>query len=63
MDELKIQEEEALTLLSESGNSNIKFPMHTALIFKQQTRVNGLRETETGISQPHYSMQHIEVRV
>ena len=58
IDDLKIQEEEALTLLSESEYSNIKFPMHMALIFKEQTRVKGLREK--GLSQPHYSMQHIE---
>ena len=58
IDELKIQEEEALTLLSESEHSNIKLPMHNALIFKEQTRVKGLREK--GLSQPHYSMQHIE---
>ena len=32
--------------------------MHTALIFKEQTRVKGLREK--GLSQSHYSMQHIE---
>ena len=44
IDDLKIQEKEALTLLSESEHSNIKFPMHTALIFKEQTRVKGLRE-------------------
>jgi hypothetical protein len=60
MDDLKIQEEEALTLLSESEHSNVKFPMHTALIFKEQTRVNGLRFREKELSQPHYSMQHIE---
>ena len=58
IDDLKIQEEEALTLLSESEHINIKFPMHTALIFKEQTRVKELREK--GLSQPHYSMQHIE---
>jgi hypothetical protein len=37
IDSLKIQEEEVLTLLSGSENnniSNIKFSMHTALIFK-----------------------------
>jgi transposase InsO family protein len=34
--------------------------MHTALIFKEQKRVNGLRVPEKGLSQPHYSMQHIE---
>jgi hypothetical protein len=44
MDDMKIQEEEALTLLSESEQSNIKFLMYTALIFKEQTRVIGLRE-------------------
>jgi hypothetical protein len=43
MDTLKIQEEEVLTLLSGSesnGISNIKstFPMHTALIFKEQAK-------------------------
>ena len=55
---MKIQEEEALALLSESEHSSIKFPMHTALIFKEQTRIKGLREKE--LSQAHYSMQHIE---
>jgi hypothetical protein len=38
---LKIQEIEVLTLLSGSENnriSNIKFPMHTALIFKEQAK-------------------------
>jgi hypothetical protein len=52
-----------LTLLSGSENnsiSNIKFPMHTALIFKEQAKVkeSGLREK--GLAQPHYSIQHIE---
>ena len=32
--------------------------MHTALIFKEQMKVQGLREK--GLSQPHYTMQHIE---
>ena len=58
IDDLKIQEEEVLALLSESEFSNIKFPMHTALIFKEQMKVQGLRMK--GLSQPHYSMQHIE---
>jgi RNase H-like domain found in reverse transcriptase len=40
---LKIHEEETQSLLSDSGHSNTKFPMHTALIFKAQTRVKGLR--------------------
>jgi hypothetical protein len=61
IDSLKIQEEEALTLLSGSENnsiSNIKFPILTALIFKEQAKVKGLREK--GLAQPHYSIQHIE---
>jgi hypothetical protein len=67
IDSLKIQDkrEEVLTLLSGSENnsiSNIKLtiPMHTALIFKEQTKVKepGLREK--GLAQPHYSIQHIE---
>jgi RNase H-like domain found in reverse transcriptase len=58
IDDLKIQEEEVLALLSDSEFSNIKFPMYTALIFKEQIKVQGLREK--GISQPHYSMQKIE---
>jgi RNase H-like domain found in reverse transcriptase len=33
IDDQKIQKEEVLALLSESEFSNIKFPMHTALIF------------------------------
>jgi Integrase zinc binding domain len=32
--------------------------MHTAFIFKEQMKVQGLREK--GLSQTHYSMQHIE---
>jgi len=58
IDELRIQTEEALTFLPESEHNSIKFPMHTALIFKEQVRVQGLREK--GLSQPFYSMQHIE---
>jgi hypothetical protein len=61
IDRLKIQEEEVLKLLSGSENSsirNIKFPMHTALIFKEQEKVKALREK--GLTQPHYSIQHIE---
>jgi hypothetical protein len=54
IDSLKIQEEEVLTLHSGSENnsiSNIKstIPMHTALIFKEQVKVKGLREK--GLSQ------------
>jgi hypothetical protein len=32
--------------------------MQTALIFKEQAKVKGLREK--GLAQPHYSTQHIE---
>jgi hypothetical protein len=35
IDELKIPQEETLTLLSASEHSNIKFPIYTALIFKE----------------------------
>jgi hypothetical protein len=61
IDSLKIQEEEVFTMLSGSENnsiSNITFPMHTDLIFKEQAKVKGLREK--GSAQPHYSIQHIE---
>ena len=58
IDELMIPQEESLTLLSESENSNIKFPTHTALIFKEQMKVPGLRKK--GLSQPHCAMQYIE---
>jgi hypothetical protein len=51
IDSLKIQEEEVLTLLSGSENNiisniNLIIPIHTALIFKEQTKVKepGLRE-------------------
>jgi hypothetical protein len=67
IDSLKIQEgtEEALTLLSGSENNstrNIKLmiPMHTALIFKEQTKVNDIGLREKGLAQHHYSIQHIE---
>jgi hypothetical protein len=46
IDELRIQTEEALTNLPESEHNNIEFPMHTALIFKEQVRVQGLREKD-----------------
>jgi hypothetical protein len=56
IDSLKIQEEEAFKLLSGSENSktsNIEFkiPVNTALIFKEQAKVRGLREK--GLAQPH----------
>jgi hypothetical protein len=63
IDSLKIQEEEVLTLLSGSENnsiSNIKFPIHTALIFKEQAKVKEPWLREKGLAQPHYSIQHIE---
>jgi hypothetical protein len=49
IDSLKIQDKEVLTLISGSENnriSNIKstIPMHTALIFKEQAKVQVLRE-------------------
>jgi hypothetical protein len=46
IDSLKIQEEEVLTLLTGSENnsiSNIKFPMHTALIFKRASKSQGTK--------------------
>jgi hypothetical protein len=62
---LRIQEQEVLTLLSGSENNSISsikltIPMHTALIFKEQAKVKepGLREK--GLAQHHYSIQHIE---
>jgi hypothetical protein len=65
IDSLKIQDEteEALTLLSGSENnsiSNIEFPMHTALIFKEQAKVKDKILREKRLAQPHYSIQHIE---
>jgi hypothetical protein len=65
IDSLKIQEEEALTLLSGSENnsiSNIKctIPMHNALIFKEQSKVNNIGSREKALDQPHCSIQHIE---
>jgi hypothetical protein len=60
----KIQEEEeVLILLSGSENNSISnvistIPMHTALKFKEQAKVKGVREK--GLAQPHYSIQHIE---
>jgi hypothetical protein len=51
IDILRIQEEKALTLFSQSKNSSISnikstIPIHTALIFKEQAKVKdpGLRE-------------------
>jgi hypothetical protein len=63
IDSLEIQEEEVLKLLSASENnsiSNIKLPMHTALIFKEHAKVKepGLREK--GLAHPQYSIQSIE---
>jgi hypothetical protein len=42
------------------NNIQLSMPMHTALIFKEQSKVKepGLREK--GLAQPHYSIQHIE---
>jgi hypothetical protein len=67
IDSLKIQNDngEVLTLLSGSENNsiiNIKsiIPMHTALIFKEQTKVKEKRLREKCLAQPHYSIHHIE---
>jgi hypothetical protein len=65
IDSLKIQEEETLRLLSGSEDnsiSNIKstMPMHTALIFKEQTKVKDTGLREKGLAKSHYSIQHIE---
>jgi hypothetical protein len=54
-----------LTLLSGSENnciSNIKstIPMHTALIFKEQSKFKGIVLREKVLAQTHYSMQNIE---
>jgi hypothetical protein len=65
IDSLKIQEEEVLTLLSESENNSICYikcliQMHTALIFKEQAKVKEPGIREKGLPQAHYSIQHIE---
>jgi hypothetical protein len=62
---LKIQEEEVLTLLSGSQNNSISYiklsiPMHTALIFKEQAKIQEQGLREKGLALPHYSIQHIE---
>ena len=44
-DDLNIEEEEALKLLVESEYSNIKFPMDTASIFREQIRVKGFKQS------------------
>jgi hypothetical protein len=62
---LNIHEEEVLTLLSGSEKniiSNIKFPIHTALIFKEQAKVKEPELREKVLAQPHYSIQHIEAK-
>jgi hypothetical protein len=52
-----------LTILSQSEEnsiSNIKFPMHTALIFKQQAKVKDTGLIGKVLAQAHYSIQNIE---
>jgi hypothetical protein len=54
-----------LTLISGSENNSISniqltIPMHTAVIFKDQAKVKEIGLREKGLSQPHYSIQHIE---
>jgi hypothetical protein len=56
IDILKIQEEEAITLLLGSENdsiSNVKFTMHNALIFKEQAKVMEIGLREKTLDQPH----------
>jgi hypothetical protein len=67
IDNMKIQEdtEEVSTILSGSeisSISNIKSTilMHTALIFKEQAKVKDTGLREKGLTQPPYSIQHIE---
>jgi hypothetical protein len=38
----------------------LTIPIHTALIFKKQAKVNESGLREKGLAQPHYSIQHIE---
>jgi hypothetical protein len=52
-----------LTLISGSENnniSNIKFPTHTALIFKEQAKVKESGLGEKSLAQLHYLIQHIK---
>ena len=58
IDELEIHKEQFFTLLLELEHSNIKFPSHTALIFKELVKVQGLREKVS--SQAFYSIQQVE---
>jgi hypothetical protein len=54
IDELNIPQilqDKSLTLLLESDHSNIKFPMYTAMIFKEQIQVPGLKDK--GLSQTY----------
>jgi hypothetical protein len=65
IDSLKIQEEEVLTLLSESENnsiSNIKYtiPMHTALIFKEQAKAKDTGLRQKGFAQRYYLLCYKE---
>jgi hypothetical protein len=67
IDSLKIQEEteEVLTLLSgseENSISNIKFLIHTALIFREKSKhkLKQRRLREKGLVQTHYAIQNIE---
>jgi hypothetical protein len=41
-----------------SEHSYIQFPIQMVMIFKEQIKVPGLRDN--GLSQPYYTMQHIE---
>jgi hypothetical protein len=63
--EIQEKEKEELTLLSGSENnsiSNIKstIPIQNASIFKEQAKVKNTGLREKRLTQPHYSIQHIE---
>jgi hypothetical protein len=63
IDSLKIHEEDVLTLLSRSENnsiSNIKFPMDTVLIFKEQAKVKEPRFREKGLKDTIIEMYYKE---
>jgi hypothetical protein len=65
IDSLKVQgeTEEVLKLLSgleNNSTNNNKFPMHTALFLKEQSKVKNVRLREKSLSQAYYSKQHIE---
>jgi hypothetical protein len=65
IDSLKIQEEEVLKLLSGSENNSIRnieltIQVHIVLIFKEQPKVKKTGLREKSLTQPHYSIHHVE---